>query len=160
MRLGGYDPGYSPVWFDDLDLTLCIRREGLKVFYVPDIRVIHHVGHRLAGDPAPRRAARIVRRRVGSMLPPGVKRRISHTLGIDRPPPWVWERLLHHYEYWRQKWGFDMLNPDMDEVQRRWGATEICWRTNPEMRDAGEQIISGLERVRLAGPSVRGAALR
>ena len=94
------------------------------------------------------------------MLAPPVRHRISQRLGIDRPPRPQWERLLHHYGYWREKWGFDMLNPDMDEVQRQWGATEVCWRSNPEMRHAGEQIIAGLERVALAGPSVRGAALR
>ena len=44
LELGGYDPRWSPVWFDDLDLTMCLRREGLKVFYLPDVQ----------GDP-PRR---------------------------------------------------------------------------------------------------------
>ena len=46
VELGGYDPGWAPVWFDDLDLTMCMRREGLKVFYLPDVRVIHHSGRR------------------------------------------------------------------------------------------------------------------
>ena len=152
LELGGYDPGYAPVWFDDLDLTLCIRRHGLKVFYVPDIRVVHHVGDRLNADPAPQRAARVVRRRVGSALPPRVRHRISKTLGIDRPPPHVWQRLLHHYAYWRQKWGYDMLNPDLDEVQRRWGNTEVCWQFNPEMRAAGEQIVARLEQLAPGDP--------
>ncbi len=160
MGLGGYDPAYSPVWFDDLDLTLCIRREGLKVFFVPDVRVVHHVGSRLDADPALQRAGRVVRRGIGSLLAPPVRRRISQALGIDRPPRWVWERLLHHYGYWREKWGFDMLNPDMDEVQRRWGETEVCWQSNPGMRDAGEQIIAGLERVSAAEPSLGGAPPR
>jgi GT2 family glycosyltransferase len=160
VGLGGYDPGFSPVWFDDLDLTLGLRRAGLKVFFVPDIRVVHHVGHRLSGDPGPQRAARAVRRRIGSMLPPHARRRISQALGIDRPPRWVWERLLHHYAYWRQKWGYDILNPDMDEVRRLWGATEICWQSNPEMHAAGQEIVAGLRRISAADPAVRGAPLR
>ena len=46
LEPGGYDPGLEPVWFDDLDLTLCMRREGLKVFCLPEVRVVHHVGER------------------------------------------------------------------------------------------------------------------
>ena len=32
-----------------------------------------------------------------------------------------------HYAYWHQKWGFDMLNPDMDDVRRRYEGTELWW---------------------------------
>jgi hypothetical protein len=35
-----------------------------------------------------------------------------------------------------------MLNPDMRSIDTRWGQTEICWRTNPEMLRAGEAIIA------------------
>jgi GT2 family glycosyltransferase len=145
LELGGYDPGYAPVWFDDLDLTLCIRRHGLKVFFMPDVRVVHHVGRRIDSEPSVRRAARTVRRRVGATLPPKVRRSVSQSLNLDRPPHEKWQRLLHHYGYWREKWGFDMLNPDMDEVRARWGDTELCWRSNPEMREAGQQIIAAFE---------------
>jgi GT2 family glycosyltransferase len=145
VELGGYDPGFAPVWFDDLDLTLCIRRHGLKVFFMPEVHVIHHVGRRIESEPAPRRAARVVRKRVGATLPPNVRRRVSQSLNLDRPPREKWQRLLHHYGYWREKWGFDMLNPDMDEVRARWGDTELCWRANPEMKEAGQQIIAAFE---------------
>jgi GT2 family glycosyltransferase len=145
VEVGGYDAGYAPVWFDDLDLTIAIRRHGLKVFFMPQVRVIHHVGRRMAGEPLPQRAARTIRRRIGATLPPSARRKISQTLGLDRPPAEKWQRLLHHYAYWREKWGFDMLNPDMDAVRSRWGDTEICWSLNPEMRQAGEQIVSAFE---------------
>jgi hypothetical protein len=35
-----------------------------------------------------------------------------------------------------------MLNPNMDEIRDRWGSTELCWQTNPEMREAGSRIIA------------------
>jgi hypothetical protein len=70
---------------------------------------------------------------------------VAHGLNLDRPPPEHWQRLVHHYGYWREKWGFDMLNPDMEAVQRLWGATEVCWSTNPEMREAGERIAAAFE---------------
>jgi hypothetical protein len=46
----------------------------------------------------------------------------------DHPSPEVLDRLRHHYAHWREKWGFDLLNPDMDEVRARYGDTEVCWR--------------------------------
>jgi GT2 family glycosyltransferase len=138
LELGGYDLNWSPVWFDDLDLTMCLRREGLKVFYLPEVRVIHHVGLRSGGAARARTRAR---RAIGRALPPSLRYRISYGLGLDKPPEAIQERLRHHYGYWREKWGFDILNPDMDEVLARWGDTEVCWRYDEGMRAAGERII-------------------
>jgi hypothetical protein len=61
---------------------------------------------------------------------------------MDHPPQDKWDRLQHHYGYWREKWGFDMLNPDMDAVLARWGDTEVCWRYDDERRAAGEEILA------------------
>ncbi len=143
LELGGYDPGWAPVWFDDLDLTMCMRRENLKVFALPEVRVIHHVGRRIDDEPALKRAATRTRRAAGSALPPRIRKRISQRVNLDRPPPDKWNRLQHHYGYWREKWGFDMLNPDMDAVLERWGHTEVCWRYDDERRAAGERILAG-----------------
>ena len=148
IEIGGYDPRWAPVWFDDLDLTMCMRREGLKVFYLPDVRVIHHVGRRVEDDPFVKRALLKTRRAVGKTLPVRLRRRISMKLNADLPPPHVWERLEHHYAYWREKWGWDILNPDIDAIQKRWGGTEICWRYDDGMREAGEWIAANhLERL-------------
>ena len=147
LELGRLRPRWAPVWFDDLDLTMCMRREGLKVFYLPDVRVIHHVGRRLederrslrlrtpCGAQARRRDA--ARRRCDGGSPSG--------LGLDIPPPDIWERLQHHYAYWREKWGWDILNPDMDALLERWGDTEVCWRYDEGRRAAGEQIVAAYE---------------
>jgi GT2 family glycosyltransferase len=129
LELGGYDQAYAPVWLDDLDLTLGMRREGLKVFFTPEVRVAHHVGR----DRAARRLARLA-------LPARLRHRLARRL--DLRPREQRERLDHHYAYWRSKWGFDLLNPDMEAVIARWGDTELCWRLNPAMREAGEEIVS------------------
>jgi hypothetical protein len=84
------------------------------------------------------------------MLSPTMRRRISHGLDLDLPPHSTWARLKHHYAYWQQKWGFDMLNPDMEEVLERWGGTEVCWRYDRELREAGERIVAAYQ----AGPPV------
>ena len=125
LEAGGYDPGFNPVWFDDLDLTLSLRRQGLKVFCLPEVEVVHHVGERIGRRDSALRCA----------APPA--RRAATATRASRPHP---ERLAHHYAYWREKWGFDLLNPDLQELQRRWGGTEVCWRYEPERRRAGEEI--------------------
>ena len=141
LAAGGYDPGYSPVWFDDLDLCLGIRRLGRKVFYLPDVRVVHHVTGRLVARPPAtlREHAKEAGKRI---VPAGVRRSLRKRL----TPGAAYSdeqraRMRSHYSYWQGKWGWHMLNPGMREIERRWGGTEICWRTAPERRAAGEQII-------------------
>ena len=133
LAAGGYDVGFSPVWFDDLDLTLSLRRQGMKVFALPEVRVVHHIGLRFRDrQPTWLRVARGLRWRLGIKTP-------------SKMPPEHRERLLHHYDYWRRKWGFDILNPDMDAVHERWGGTEVCWRYDEEMRRQGERIVAAHE---------------
>jgi len=146
-EIGGYDPGFSPVWFDDLDFSMSVRRHGLKNFFVP-VRVIHWLGARHRRDDTTRAyiAGMAARRAVARVLPARAKRFIWRAAGLDRIPPERWQRYLHHYEYWRRKWGWDFVNPDMDEVLRRWGGTEICWAYDAAMRAAGEHVIAGYER--------------
>ena len=79
------------------------------------------------------------------LLPERAGVRAVRALGLDRAPREHRDRLAHHYAYWREKWGFDMLNPDMDQVLERWGATEVCWRYDREMREAGERIVAAYQ---------------
>jgi GT2 family glycosyltransferase len=148
LDLGGYDSGYAPVWFDDLDLTLSIRRRNLKVFFTPEVRVVHHFGRRIALEPRARRTWLRSRHAIGALVPRSARRHITQALDIDRPAREQWQRLLHHYSYFKEKWGWDMLNPDLAAVIERWGDTELCWRFNPEMRETGEQIIARFQRGR------------
>jgi GT2 family glycosyltransferase len=148
LAAGGYDRGFAPVWLDDLDLSISLRRAGLKVFYLPHVRAMHHLANRARPDDraAPlgrtRTAARELRHTVGAVLPREVHERVVRTLRWDRGPRSYRQAVTRHYRYWRKKWGWDLLNPDVAAIQRRWGTTEICWKSNPEMRQAGEQIIA------------------
>jgi glycosyltransferase involved in cell wall biosynthesis len=142
-ELGGYDPGFSPVWFDDLDLALSGRKLGLKVFYMPGVEIVHRMS--LRGERKKESTMGTVRKKgrraVGSVLP----RRLAETIvkveqrGTAHPPHEL-RRLRHHYAYWREKWGFDLMNPDMEQVLARYGDTELCWRYDPARRAAGEEI--------------------
>ena len=71
----------------------------------------------------------------------------------DRDPAKV-EIIERHRAHWRAKWGFDPVNPDVDEVLRRYAGTEVCWRFDEDMRRAGEEIVTrfraGQERAEAA----------
>ncbi len=44
MRLGGFDMHYAPAYYEDTDLAMRVRQEGLKVRYQPASVVVHHEG--------------------------------------------------------------------------------------------------------------------
>jgi len=150
LAVGGYDMGFQPVWFDDLDLCLMIRRAGYKVFFTPDVRVVHRLSMRRRDQPAAQkaplaRAAAEARKRAGPLLPDVVRRRIVYRFDLDHPPPEQLARLRHHYAYWESKWGWDPLNPDLDKVRERYGDTELCWASDPARKAAGEEIVAAFE---------------
>src|SRR2546429_3473013 len=142
LAVGGYDDEWSPVWFDDADLCLKIRVLGRKAFYLPDVRVIHHFRGRRDAEGGlarlhPRRVAHALGRRTLGRLPHGVRRAIESRWDVDLQ--WIYSRdqcarLRHHLAYWQLKWGWDARNPDMAEIKRRWGDTEICWASDPTRR--------------------------
>jgi O-antigen biosynthesis protein len=43
-EMGGFDPHYSPAYYEDVDLAFKVRRAGHKVVFQPGSRVIHHEG--------------------------------------------------------------------------------------------------------------------
>jgi GT2 family glycosyltransferase len=157
LAVGGYDRRYSPVWFDDVDLCIAIRALGRKAFYLPDVRVIHYFAGRRPpeGRFAPLRWRRLVGallRQTAGRLPLRVKVAVERRVNIDLEvgfTPKQCALLRHHHAYWREKWGWDVRNPDMEEILRRWGTTEICWAYDPGRRAAGERIIQAYEAVRV-----------
>lgn len=44
-RLGGFDEGFYPVWFEDVDFCQRLLRAGGKIWFTPSVRVLHHGGH-------------------------------------------------------------------------------------------------------------------
>jgi GT2 family glycosyltransferase len=144
-ELGGYDLGWTPVWFEDLDLSFSARRLGAKVFALPDVRVLHRRslrGSREAGSDGTVEGQSIARRLAARALPCATKEEIARRTGMDAPSPEAVERFRHHYGYWCEKWGFDMLNPDLDAALERYRGTEVCWRYDDAMRAHGERIVA------------------
>lgn len=143
-ELGGYDRGFSPVWFDDLDLSLGARRLGLKVFYVPGAEVLHRMSLRNSREGSSRAALALgrARRALGRVAPQSLKDAVARAVPRPEFTPAQLERLTRHYAYWREKWGFDLLNPDMATLLARWGDSEVGWAYDPARRAAGEEIAA------------------
>jgi GT2 family glycosyltransferase len=144
--IGGWDPGWSPVWFEDVDFTLEARRRGRKVFLLPEVGVLHRVGLRNPRSPNPRRtelALLALNRSIGRLVPQAIKDRVSAAAKLEPElDPEKMALVRRHYAYWREKWGFDMLNPDMDEVRRLYAGTELCWAYDHERREHGRRIAA------------------
>lgn len=166
LEAGGYDKEWSPVWFDDVDLCLKIRLLGRKVFFTPDVRAIHHFGHRwqrprLRDKVHPRRFRRPAVRWFARRMPGRLNRWIEGNFDVDLFGYYTREqcrRLRHHHAYWRSRWGWDARNPDMAEIERRWGDTELWWARDPERRAAGERIVESYTKRRAARVARAGPA--
>jgi GT2 family glycosyltransferase len=141
-RIGGIDPRYHPVWVEDDDFALAVRREGQKVFFLPDVRVLHQQGRRNPRHGAEGRKGNRAIALAGRVTPMALKRRLSARLAVSNEPAWRVELLQRHYAAWKEKWGFDPVNPDMDAIRSRWGGTEVCWASDPERVAAGREIAA------------------
>lgn len=142
LEVGGYDTGFSPLWFDDIDLCVSLRRHGKKAFFLPGLRAVHHYG--LSKGQARGRMWKAARK-VKRVLPHRARLALVRGIGFDSPKGAVRARFDHHHAYWQEKWGWHPLNPDVEEIKRRYGGTEICWASEPELTDAGREIAERLE---------------
>jgi N-acetylglucosaminyl-diphospho-decaprenol L-rhamnosyltransferase len=44
-RLGGFDPGFHPVWFEDVDFCKRAHDLGVRIRYIPEVVARHRGGH-------------------------------------------------------------------------------------------------------------------
>jgi len=143
-RIGGFDHRYDPVGFEDFDFALGARRLDRKVFFFPEVEVIHRLTLRNPRTERSRAEWTLwrLRRRVGGLFPQRVRNAVARAAKLGDHDPERIALLRRHYASFREKWGFDPLNPDMDEVLRRYGGTEVCWRYDEDRRRAGEGIAA------------------
>jgi len=50
-ELGGFDEGFHPLWFEDVDFCRRVRDRGYRLYYVPDAVVNHTGGHSIPQLP-------------------------------------------------------------------------------------------------------------
>ena len=144
--IGGLDPRFSPVWIEDDDFGLSARALGKKVFFFPEVKVVHRPDRRNPRGAPSHREPSSLQRRVGRMLPRRVRSALRPAMGFG-DAPWRVELLQRHYATWREKWGFDPLNPQMTEIANQYGTSEVWWAFQESRRRAGEDIIAAYSRL-------------
>jgi len=45
VRIGGYDEGFYPVWFEDVDFCRRLLDGGGTIWFTPSVRILHYGGH-------------------------------------------------------------------------------------------------------------------
>jgi hypothetical protein len=143
-EIGGFDTVYNPVGFEDFDFALGARRLGRKVFFFPEVDVVHRLTLRNPRTDRSRLEWLLwrLRRRVGGAFPQAARNAVARAARLGDHDPARIALLRRHYESWQRKWGWDPINPDMDAVLDRYGGTEVCWRFDAARREAGEDIIA------------------
>jgi hypothetical protein len=87
-----------------------------------------------------------LRRSIGRFVPERLRDAAAARAGLGDYDPERVALLRRHYAAWREKWGFDPLNPDMDAVLESWGGSEVCWAYDDDLRRAGEEIAAAYRR--------------
>jgi GT2 family glycosyltransferase len=149
QAVGGFDLQYNPVWIEDDDFGVEMRRLGKRIIVDPSIHVTHRLSlrgnrnpncHQLERNSASRSTLGTMKAKVG-----GARRRLRAAFTelrgkrsaakVDLVPmesdAWRAEILSSHYLQWKKKWGFDPINPDMETFFNTYWDTQLCWRSNP-----------------------------
>lgn len=141
-EIGGLDPRYAPVWIEDDDFGFAARTLDRKVFVFPEVEVVHWTETRNPRGGRSLKKASESQRRFAKLLPDSIRGRMRSALKIGHDAPWRVELLQRHYASWEVKWGFNPINPDLEQIARRYQGSEVLWATEPERKRAGEEIIA------------------
>ncbi|MEQ8767264.1 MAG: glycosyltransferase [Planctomycetota bacterium] len=110
---GGLDESYWPQYLDDDDFCLMARHQGYKVYVLPTVKAWHATSTwgPTAGMPV--------------HDPHGI---VPKILSLRKA------MIDSQCDHFAEKWGFDPRFPDVAEIRRLYGETEICWRIGEPMR--------------------------
>lgn len=82
-RLGGFDPRYSPAYYEDTDLAFAVRAAGFDTLYQPAARVVHMEGATAGNDTGSGVKAYQVRNQV--VFADKWRARLTHQCGPGTP---------------------------------------------------------------------------
>lgn len=170
IKIRGFDKNY-PLWIEDDDFYLSYRLHGKKCFYLPAIEVCHRFS--LRGDRNPdawKKKSKIYSFLYSKVIKgsriyfkfmnlPILKikekkeKRKYYLFGIliykKKYLGWRPSILKHDYNYWKQKWGFDILNPSIEDIKAKYKGTEILWNYDKNLKEEGKKIISKYNEISL-----------
>jgi GT2 family glycosyltransferase/glycosyltransferase involved in cell wall biosynthesis len=113
-HVGGFDENYGPAWTDDDDFCIAARRAGFKVYVHAGVNAVHYTR---AQSPMHR------------VFIPESESEIAKLTGFVKT---VCKR--RQMDYWVKKWGWHPAYPDLGEIRRLYGDTEICWQIGEVLR--------------------------
>ncbi len=111
---GGLDEHYGPAWMEDDDFCVGARLLGFKVVVHGGVKAVHFTRVR---SPAFRPMLPDTEGELGKLVG-GIK------LACARAQA----------DYWEEKWGWNPYAPDLGEIRRLYGDTEICWQIGERQR--------------------------
>lgn len=130
VEIGGFDSNY-PLWIEDDDFYLEYRKHNKKIFYTPYVEICHRFSLRGNRNPSIWKKNKNLTNKI-----------INYFKKTKSDSNWRPNILKHDYSYWKEKWGFDILNPNIDDILKLYGDTEIVWHYNESRRAEGERIIN------------------
>jgi len=149
LQIGGFDENY-PLWKEDDDFYLSYRKFNKKVFYLPDIKVVHRPSLRGSRNPEDwsflKKQKSYLKNYLKKYLPEPMRLFLRKILNWNNTKPqetnpWRVEILKKDYEYWGKKWGFNPINPDINFILSKYKDTEIVWNYDEDRKREGEEII-------------------
>lgn len=165
LKIGGFDKNY-PIWIEDDDFYLSFRLHNKKCFYLPEIEILHRFSLRGDRNPNNWSSKKKLSNKLKTLIYEKKKKDGYIYIYIGRIPiikyydsgtsrtlylfnlrllaykyNWRLNILQHDYKYWKKKWGFDILNPDIEEIKKLYKNTEILWNYDENLKSIGEDII-------------------
>jgi GT2 family glycosyltransferase len=165
LAVGGFDMSFNPVWIEDDDFGVALRKLGKRVIINPEIRVVHRPSLRGSRKPGETQRA-ASQKSPGLFARPGlIRRAVKHgkatlrtLLGRRNPEPcmeqfirvendsWRAGVLRSHYAQWKIKWGFDPINPNMGDIFERYWDTSFCRQSNPDQFRQSREFLGKLAK--------------
>jgi len=148
FKIGCFDENY-PLWIEDDDFFLSFRLYNKKVFFLPTVKVIHRPSLRGSRNPNFGNNKLSFQQYVKKLLPgfvisilKKIKKHFSKDTFPKETDSWRIKILKHDYEYWKKKWKFDPLNPDIEKIIELYKGTELIWNFDDDMKKEGMEIIA------------------
>jgi GT2 family glycosyltransferase len=159
ISVGGFDTRFNPVWIEDDDFGVLLRKIGKKNIIDPSIHIVHRPSLRgcrkpdvVKNETELENSGKNIKRnkldisKIRNLFIKNKNITDIKTVNIEdfihrEEDPWRSNILKSHYISWKEKWGFDPINPDLDFIYNKYWNTELCWKLNPDKHKISKKFI-------------------